>query len=266
MVYRRIFMATLAAVAISACGEAEATEEIADAGGEDAAAETDTQASTAPDAQTAPTAMKSRASLTPIPAAFHGKWGMLGDCSQPMVITAGGIDSPGAQPLSSVKILDASTIELDREPNPEYPDADERFGLSVYSEDILIMHAPQMSSLRFERCGTGAPAEKQTASAGGGLPAKFRGRWDGGEFGDCSSGSPDAVTVEGWKISDNMGSGWRLTGLERVDANTYRTQANYYSGDYTGERFPMTVRLEDGGETLVLAFQDGSNVYEMRCD
>ncbi|RDS76268.1 hypothetical protein DL238_00650 [Alteriqipengyuania lutimaris] len=248
----------LAAAAVSACGEAEATGEGAYAGVEKAAPATESET------ETAPAAVESRKALTPIPAAFHGRWGMLGDCSSPMVITAGGIESPGAQPLSSVKILDANTIELDREPNPEYPDADQRFGLVVSGKDMLTMHAPQMSSLRFERCGTRAPAEKQAASAAGGLPAKFRGRWDSEEYGNCDAPGPDAITVEAMKISDESDSGWRLASLERVDANTYRAQANYYAGDYTGERFAMTVRLEDAGETLVLGLQGGSNVYEMR--
>ena len=163
MMYTRIVAASLAALAVVACGEAEAPAEAETASLDQAASGTGMDSGAPATAE--PVAAEKRKALTPIPAAFHGKWGMLGDCSDPMVITAGGIESSGAPPLKSVKILDKNVIELDREPDPEYPDQDQRFGLSVQSEDMLILSAPKMSSLRLERCGTRPAREQATASA-----------------------------------------------------------------------------------------------------
>ncbi|MAS84284.1 MAG: hypothetical protein CL953_00125 [Erythrobacteraceae bacterium] len=259
--YTRIVAASLAALAVVACGEAEAPAEAETASLDQAASGTGMDSGAPATAE--PVAAEKRKALTPIPAAFHGKWGMLGDCSDPMVITAGGIESSGAPPLKSVKILDKNVIELDREPDPEYPDQDQRFGLSVQSEDMLILSAPKMSSLRLERCGTRPAREQATASAAGGLPAKFRGRWDESEFGDCSGSAPDAVTVEADRISDQYEGGWRLANIERLDANTYRAMATYIS---SGKTFRMTLKLQDAGEKLTLDMGDQSSiVYDMRC-
>lgn len=264
--------AALIALAVSACGEgqtsAEAVAASVDEATTDAVAGTsgeDTAEAQAPTAEATPT--PTRKALTPIPAAFHGKWGMLGDCSDPMVITAGGIESRRAPPLKSVKILGSDTIELDREQDPKYPDQDQRFGLSVSSDDMLVYSAPRMSSLRLERCGKPA-AKKQTtaASSGGGLPASFLGQWDGGEYGGCDGLGPDAKKVEPRRIVSETDNGWKLSNIDKIGPSSYRAKATYFAGDYVGQTFGMTLTLKDGGETLVLDLEgQGRITYEHRC-
>jgi len=267
---KHIFVAALAALAMSACGEGETTAEAVAASVDEAASKANADAVSDSDAKAetdaaAPT--PTRKALTPIPAAFHGKWGFFGDCSDPMVITAGGIESRGAPALKSVKILSTDTIELDREQDPKYPDQDQRFGLSVSSDDMLVYSAPRMSSLRLERCGKPA-AKKQAAAAssGGGLPASFLGQWDGGEYASCDSLSPDAMKVETRQIVSETNNGWKLSNIEKIGPSSYRAKATYFAGDYVGKDFGMTLTLKDGGETLVLDPEgQGSITYEHRC-
>ncbi|MBH5321715.1 hypothetical protein [Aurantiacibacter sediminis] len=225
-----------AALAVAACGEADisAADETAD-GMAGAMAAAEQQAATEAPAVT-------------IPAEFHGSWGFYGDCSSPLIINATevgvGDDQP---PLSKMEVLDDGVVEFDRVSNPQMPEADYRFGLSVAGPDMLVMSSPDASSMWMERCGA-VPAQPATevVQQGGGLPAAFHGEWDdtiegGNEF-PCEPGMGDISIITANTREFSYGI-TRFTNVRRIDANTYEMTGQHTRSN--GEALPaVTTRYE----------------------
>jgi len=211
--------------------------------------------------------------LTAIPGAFHGTWGFLGDCSDPIVITYNSIGRSDSQPLSSVEIIDEGVIQLDREPNPEYPDEDERFGLSVEGDDVLVMSAPQMSSMRLERCADTADSNNRGEYVIDGLPAAFHGRWDdangeynGGDPGSsCDPEMGDISTITGDARVYAHGT-TRFSDIRRTDNRTYAMTAQHtLTAGETRPAVEITYALSADGNILTETIEGYAPFIYVRC-
>ncbi|WP_271078757.1 hypothetical protein [Aurantiacibacter sp. MUD61] len=253
-------LGVVAALALTACGESGASAS-------DETGESMADALAVADGQT----LTEQPAVT-IPAEFHGTWGFMGDCANPIVITATEVGEGDDQPpLSKMEILDDGVVEFDRVSNPEFPEADYRFGLTVAGPDMLMMSSPGSSSLRMERCAE-APAEplQEVAQEGGGLPRSFHGEWDmtygyeeGGEA--CTGNSGNAFTIEARRLVYPFGTA-RLSDITRVNDREYRMSALFVSDEgVEGTPTVTTYTLSSDGQQLTESFEDGEPFVYIRC-
>ena len=258
------FSTVMAAVLLGSCGESSASEADGTAA---------TQGSGAAGEVSAPADVA-------IPAAFRGEWDMRASDSctpdEPRYVVGENWTSAWTgerKMVIGVSAVDPRTIELEGAPNPEAPDADQRFGLSLgATDDEMTLFAPGTSSTNFVRCASGQEgAAGQTASARGldAFPERFRGQW--GYIGDgvpaCSEDNISVLRVEPRRLQYYEGH-HQLAGKVTADgADEVAFQARYVAFEETENApEPLRLKLSAGGTRLQLSGEGFDPWNYERCD
>lgn len=213
---------------------------------------------------------------TPIPSTFHGRWAVLGACEHlpsTFIISANAVLTPGENGDISNRVTRVSetAIELLAPPDPDYPDSDQRFGLSLQEGmDMLTLSGPEMSSLRVERCdetdASATPADPAAGNALEGLPEPFLGEWDSANSGEsCTGFSGDGFTIEARRIVYEHGV-TSLSNFRRINSRTYKVTGQYTSA--SGETRPAMdsqFSLDEKGRMLTESFEDYDPFHYTKC-
>lgn len=210
-----------------------------------------------------------------IPAAFQGEWSsQYSDACAPgeqRMLVRGNATGWDNHPLGEVidaRVIDARTVELVGAPDPEYPDADQRFGLSLGEDgDTLTMHAPGASSMTLIRCDAASaaatPAAVARPTAGlSELPERFLGSWDVEYEFRCDEESDSRMRITPRRIQ-YWESQHDLSDFRRIDADTIEVSAVL---THLGEEVAtetLQLQLQESGRWLS-TIQNGEEVWRVR--
>jgi len=210
-----------------------------------------------------------------IPADFRGSWDMRASDSctpgQPRYVVGENWTSAWdgeRRRVVDVKIINANTVELLGEPDPNAPDADQRFGLALNgTAEGMTLFAPEMSSANFVRCEDDGVRSDPPAQAPATIPARYRGTWgsEGDHMACAGENSGSDMTITANRI--DYGSGRTdISGVRRVDANTIASEGRYGdTGKPTSKAVSQKIELSGDGKRLSEVF-DGMEPFDYnRC-
>ena len=267
---RKIFaIASATLLALAGCGASASDTEAAETGdaGKAQAPARDEQASDANGDEPS----------VSIPADFRGSWDMRASDSctpgEPRYVVGENWTSAWdgeRNRVVDVRIINANTVELLGEPDPNAPDADQRFGLALNGNgNGMTLLAPQMSSTNFVRCdGESATAARPGQAALNTIPARYRGTWGGeGDHMACArENSGQDMTITANRIVYYGSGRVEISSVRRVSANTIAVEGRYgENGKPTTEPVSHEIELSDDGERLSELF-DGMEPFDYnRC-